>query len=295
MSAAVAAVLAGVSVALLVLGAGRLLGAPPPRTASGDRREPRGLVVRCAPGARLAGRLRRAGLGIPPDTFVAAVAAAAVIAALLMWAVLRLPLAAPAAAAAVLGAAVGVVRSADRRYAARLAAQLPGTAQLLASALRAGLSLRQALTRAARDAPEPTAGELRRVVDELALGARVEVALDGLAERVPSRELRVMVTAIVVQLRTGGNLARALAGMAARLEERERLARELRGATAQARLTAWLVAALPLAGAAMAEVAAPGTVGRLMSTGLGPVVIGMSAALYASGMLLVRRLGRVEP
>ena len=130
---------------------------------------------------------------------------------------------------------------------------------------------------------------------ELELGSRLEAALEGLAERVPAHDLRIMVTAILVQRRTGGNLARALGALSDRLEERARLARELRGATAQARMTAWLVAALPLGGAVMTEIAAPGTLARTLGQGIGSRPPGASAGLYALGVLGIRRIGRVEP
>ena len=87
---------------------------------------------------------------------------------------------APVAAAAVVAAAASLVRSADRRHLVRVEAQLPGVAQQIAAALSAGLSLRQALTRAARDAPEPTRAEFARAVAELELGSRLEAALEGL-------------------------------------------------------------------------------------------------------------------
>ncbi len=132
------------------------------------------------------------------------------------------------------------------------------------------------------------------MADELALGTRVDDALGGLAERVPSHDLRVMVTAILVQRRTGGNMARALAGLADRLDDRARLARELRGTTAQARMTAWMVAALPVAGGAMVELSAPGTLGRTLGGGAGPILLGAAACLYAVGALCIRRIGRVE-
>jgi tight adherence protein B len=167
-------------------------------------------------------------------------------------------------------------------------------AHALAAGLTAGLSLRQALSRVARDAPDPVAGELRAVVDELALGARIETALAELTRRLPSRDVRVMVTAILVQRRTGGNLARALAVLADRLDERARLDRELRGATAQARLTAWLVAALPAGAGVMAEVASPGTVRRVVGEPPGSLLVVVSVLLYTAGVVWVRRIGRVE-
>src|SRR5207253_2710940 len=142
---------------------------------AGSLSSPRGgLVARLAAGRRLAGRLERSGARLGPDAFVALVAALAVGAGLLAWTLLRIVALGPLAAIAVLAGARGLLASADRRYALRVAAQLPLVSQQLASGLGAGLSLRQALGRAAQDAPEPAAAELRRVVAELGLGARVD-------------------------------------------------------------------------------------------------------------------------
>jgi tight adherence protein B len=168
-------------------------------------------------------------------------------------------------------------------------------AQSLSAGLAAGLSLRQAITRTARDAPRPAAEELRRVVGELTLGARIDDALEALCARVPDPDLRVMVSAIAVQRRTGGNLARALADLHVRLDERGRLARELRGATAQARMSAVLVGALPVVGGVVAEVAAPGMLARTLGQGPGLVLLVAALALEALGVLLVRRLSRLDP
>ena len=286
-----AAAVAGLSAALVVVGVRRIVAR---RRVVPASRERAAVMERWHGGRRLSARLRRAGLPVGVDAFVGLVALAAVGAAIACAAVLGLPLLAPGAAAAVLASAWALLSTADRRYAERVAAQLPGVAEHLASAVGAGLSLRQALARAAADAPEPAATELRRVADELALGARVEAALGGLAARVPSHDLQVMVTAILVQRRTGGNLARALATLAGRLHDRARLTRELRGATAQARMTAWLVAALPIAGGAAVEVAAPGTLARALGEGPGPALVAIASALYLAGALLIRRIGRVE-
>ena len=254
-----------------------------------------GPLARSDAGRRLAARLARGGIPLGPDAFVAVAGAGALAAAVLSYSALRIPIAAPIAGAVAIAVAVAVVRSADRRHLARLEAQLPGVAQQLAAALGAGLSLRQALARAARDAPEPACAELSRATAELEMGSRLELALEGLAERVPAHDLRIMVTAILVQRRTGGNLARALGALSERLEERAQLARELKGATAQARMTAWMVAALPIGGGVMTEVAAPGTLARSLGQGPGPLLLLVSGTLYAVGVIAIRRIGRVEP
>lgn len=293
MSALAATLAGGASATLLILGVRRMAAAAGHRGGTSARRP--GPIARRPGGARLAARLARAGLPLGADAAVALCAVTTLAAAALAYGVLRTPLAAPLGGAAVLAGAAAFLGTADRRHLARLETQLPGVAQQLSAALGAGLSLRQALARAARDAPEPVRGELARCVAALELGGRIDEVLDALAERVPARELRIMTTAILVQRRTGGNLALALGRLSERLEQRSQLARELRGATAQARMTAWLVAALPLAGGALTELASPGTLARDLGQGPGPALLAASATLYAAGVVLIRRVGRVEP
>jgi tight adherence protein B len=254
-----------------------------------------GPLGRTTAGRRLATRLRLAGLALSPEAFVAATALLAACAGIAAWLVLRRPLLATVPAVAVIAAARAVLGSADRRHRARVAAELPAVARLLSTGLGAGLSLRQALVRAARDAPEPAAGELRRVVAELSRGARIDEAVETLGARVPDPDLAIMITAILVQRRTGGDLGRALSALADRLDERARLRRELRGATAQARLTAWLVAALPIVGGLVVELAAPGTLARTLGGTAGLMLVGVAGVLESIGVVAVRRLARVEP
>jgi len=260
------------------------------------RRRDTRVAITWLPGGRaLAARVQRAGLRVDPAVLLLGAVGASVISALVLLVVLRRPLLAlPGLLVGVVGLRV-LLGAADRRHLRRVGEAMPSVAQLLASAVAAGLSLRQAIMRAARDTPDPLGAELRRASGEMDLGARVDDALAGLAQRLPDPDLGLLVTAILVQRRTGGDLARALRDMATRLEERGRLARELRGATAQARATAWMVAALPVVGAALAEAAAPGLIARTASTPIGSVVLGVSVLLQVAGILLIRRLAAVTP
>jgi tight adherence protein B len=245
-------------------------------------------------GRRLAVRLERAGVPLGPDAFVAVSAGAVLAGVPASWALTRSPILTALVPIAVVAAARAVLASADRRHLARVAAQLPDVARQLAGAVAAGLSLRQAIGRAAAESPRPVAGELERVAAELALGARLEEALDGLARRLPDPDVGILVTAILVQRRTGGNIARALGDLARRLDERTRLARELRGATAQARATAWMVAALPALGGLALELAAPGVLVRTLGRGPGLLLLVVAAGLEFAAVLLVRRIARVD-
>jgi tight adherence protein B len=239
-------------------------------------------------------RLERAGAGIGPDAFVACIVGAGAISALLLFVALRRPivlLVGPVVALVVWRVALGLI---DRAHMRRVADAMPGVALMLGSAVAAGLSLRQAIVRTARDTPDPLGVHLRAVSAELELGARVDDALGRLHERLPDPDLGLLVTAILVQRRTGGYLARALRDMSSRLEERRRLAREVRGATAQARATAWMVAALPLLGAALAESASPGLIARSLGHGVGLVILVVSVSLQVAGVVMIRRIAAVD-
>jgi tight adherence protein B len=226
--------------------------------------------------------------------FAGAAAAMGVVAAMAVIAVFRQPVLALVALPVGVTAARLAIGVADRRHLRRVGEAMPAVAQMLASAVAAGLSLRQAIIRSARDTPDPLGAELRRASAEMELGARVDDALTGLCARLPDPDLGLLVTAILVQRRTGGDLARALRDMSARLEERGRLAREIRGATAQARATAWMVAALPLLAAGLAESAAPGLISRTASTPVGAGMLVASVVLQCAGILMIRRIAAVQ-
>jgi len=248
------------------------------------------LLRRTRRGRDLAAALQRAGVRLGPEAFVAGTVLAAVLGGLAAWLLLRTSLVAVGAAGAVAGSAWALVSSADRRYLQRFSAQLPIVAQQLASAIGAGLSLRQAIARAAADAPEPAATELRRLSTDLDLGARIEAALEATVERLPDPGLRTMVIAVLVQRVVGGNLSQALADLSRRLEERTALEREARSATAQARMSAWLVAGLPLAGGVLVEIAAPGTLARTLGQGPGLLLVIVATALQIVGVMIIRRI-----
>lgn len=240
-------------------------------------------VERWPAGRGLARSLARSGVRLGPDAFVAAVAAAAAGGAAMSWALLHSMTLATCAAGAVVVGASSFVRSADVRYTRRLAGQTPLVAQHLSGAIGAGLSLRQAVERACVDLAEPAASELGWLAGQLRLGVRLDDALERFAERIPESGLRMMITAIAIQRTVGGNLAGALATLATHLEERDRLAQEVRSATAQARMSAWLVAALPAVGGLAVELAEPGTLERTLGVG--------RDACCSSGQWCWRRLG----
>lgn len=187
-----------------------------------------------------------------------------------------------------------VLRAARERYRRSVEAGAGAIALGLADALGGGHSLRGAIAEAASGLAGAPGQELRRVAAELALGARTEDALDALRARARSHGVDTIVAACLLQRRSGGDLARLLRDCARALEDQERLLRDARAATAQARFTGAIVVALPLAGAALAELASPGYLRSLAGSFLTAWLAGLAVIMQVAAAVLIRRLGRVR-
>jgi tight adherence protein B len=138
------------------------------------------------------------------------------------------------------------VRFKGRRRLRRFAEGLPDVLQLVAGSLRSGFSLPQAVENAAKDGPEPIAGELSRALAESRLGVPLEDALDRVAERMSSTDLTWTVMAIRIAREVGGNLAEVLLATAETMRERGRIQRQVRVLSAEGRLSAYVLLGLPL-------------------------------------------------
>jgi tight adherence protein B len=204
------------------------------------------------------------------------------------------PLAGIALASAGPWAIARVLRAARERYRRSVEGGAAAIALALADALGGGHSLRGALSAAAGGVAGAPGQELRRVAGELALGARTETALEALRARVRSHGIDTIVAACLLQRRSGGDLARLLRETARGLEDQERLLRDARAATAQARFTGAIVVGLPLAGAALAELASPGYLRSLAGSFLTAWLGGLAIAMQVAAAVLIRKLGRVR-
>jgi tight adherence protein B len=223
---------------------------------------------------------------------LAAVAAGALCAA--GWLVAG-PLAALVLAAAGPWAANRALAVRRGRRRADLAAAAPAVARALADALAGGHSVRGAIAAAADGGGlDGAAGaELRAAAAALEAGAVTDDVLDALRRRAADPGWDTLVTAILLQRDAGGDLAQLLRGLAERLETARRAEADAHTATAQARFTAWLVAALPAGAAVLAELGSPGSVASLVAEPLTAALLAASAALQATAILAVRRIARV--
>jgi len=139
-----------------------------------------------------------------------------------------------------------VLRYLAARRTKRFEAVLPDVLMLVATSLASGFSLLQALDAVAKDAPEPAAKEFSRALAEARIGSDVSDALEHMAVRMDSENMRWTTMAIRIQREVGGNLAETLRTTAATLREREMLRRQVRALSAEGRLSAYILIALPI-------------------------------------------------
>ncbi len=169
-------------------------------------------------------------------------------------------------------------------------AALPEAIDILARALRAGHSVVGALEMLAENAQEPAAQEFGEVFKQLNLGLPIRNALMQLLERVPSADLRVLVTAIMVQKDTGGNLVEILDRTVFVIRERLRIQGEIQVQTAQGRLTGWILTALPVVMMLLLNVVNPGYSSILFHDPVGRKLIYISLGMLAVGGWVIRHI-----
>jgi tight adherence protein B len=124
--------------------------------------------------------------------------------------------------------------------------QLGDGITLMANSLRSGYSFLQSMDLVSREAPAPMSSEFRRVVQEIGLGLSTEEALGNLLRRVPSDDLDLLITAVNIQHEVGGNLAQILETIGHTIRERVRIKGEIAVLTAQGRISAYVITALPI-------------------------------------------------
>ncbi|GGU36236.1 type II secretion system F family protein [Streptomyces violascens] len=172
--------------------------------------------------------------------------------------------------------------------------QLPELSRILANATQAGLALRTAIAMAAEEMEAPAGEELGRVTDRLAMGESLDDALGELADRLPSRELVVLVTTLVLANRAGGTVVSSLRNLTTTLDERKETRREVRTTLAQVTVTAYAVPGFGIAALLMLNAVMPGALDRMTGALVGQAAVLVSIALYALGFFVVRRLSRID-
>lgn len=187
-----------------------------------------------------------------------------------------------------------IQRSRARRRAAALDAALAPALQLVIDQLRVGRTLPAALDAASESADEPLASILTRVVNVHQLGTPLADVLDTVAAEEENRHLSVIASAIGLHSRQGGSITEILATVVESIEEADRLRRDLLTLTADARLSANVLLAMPVGALIITSLLSPGYATPLINTPIGRLLSGIGLALGAIGVMWLRHLARPE-
>jgi tight adherence protein B len=245
--------------------------------------------------ARIARRLESAGMALKPAEWVLVHAGIAVAAAVVGG---LLTGGNPVITVAFLGFGaiapwvyLGFVRS--RRLRA-FHDGLADTLQLMSGSLSAGLSLAQSIDTVVREGVEPIASEFKRVIVEARLGVALEDALEGVADRMESKDFSWVVMAIRIQRQVGGNLSELLNTVAATLREREYIRRHVRALSAEGRLSCWILGGLPPVFMAYVTLSKPDYMHPMFSTPIGLAMCAVMLMMLGAGIFWMTRVVKVE-
>ena len=184
---------------------------------------------------------------------------------------------------------IGLGVMADRRRAA-FADQLDDSLQLIASSLRAGHSLLQALASVAREAEQPTSVEFARIINETRVGRQLNDSLDETAARMQSEDFTWVTQAIAINREAGGNLAEVLDGVANTIRERNQIRRQVKALSAEGKLSAYVLMALPFGIAGFLMFSNPEYMAKFTQSVIGYGLIGASVVLFVIGGLWLRKV-----
>jgi tight adherence protein B len=186
-----------------------------------------------------------------------------------------------------------MVRGKNKRL-NKLNDQLPDMLTMMANALKSGFGLMQSMDLVSKELEHPIATDMRRMLQDINVGSSTEVALMGLAERSGSSDLDIVVTAMLIQQSTGGNLAEILDTVGHTMRERIRIRGEIKTLTTQQVMTGFIIGLLPVFIALAITVLNPEYINLLFTRTVGNVMLAGGVMMELIGMFLIKRILEIE-
>ena len=168
--------------------------------------------------------------------------------------------------------------------------QLPDALDLMTRALRAGHAMSSAIELVGLESPAPLGPEFANVFQQQKLGIRFRDAMLEMGERVPSNDLHFLITAILVQRETGGDITEILERTSYVIRERARIDADVRTRTAQGKLTGWILGLLPVVMLILINLMSPGYSHILFHDPTGQKLLYAGAAFIVVGGLVIRKI-----
>ena len=173
-------------------------------------------------------------------------------------------------------------------------AQFPDALQFISRAMRAGHAFSVSLEMLHKEFAEPLAGEFRRAFEEQNLGLPIDTALEKLARRMPMLDVQFFVAAVILQKRTGGNLAEILDKLSTLIRERFKLRGQIRSISAHGRLSSAVLTAIPIAVGIMMYFVNPAHMRFFVEEEIGRLMSGLAVGFVILGYLVMRQIVKIE-
>lgn len=234
--------------------------------------------------------LMQAGVKLRPSEFVGIAFGIAMLLALLMAVFTKNIL------AEVLGIVIGFVipfiyvKGLQAQRLTAFSRQIPDALSLISSAIRSGFSFQRAMMMVSEEMPNPISEEFQRVINETNVGLATDAALTRMAARVPSYDLQLVVTAVIIQQQIGGNLAEIIDNIAETIRERIKVEGEMAALTAEGKISGVVLVALPIVLGVLISIINPGYMKPLFNDSLGGLIVAVAICLQIFGAIIIKRM-----
>lgn len=176
----------------------------------------------------------------------------------------------------------------------QLSSQLPETLSILSNGLRAGFSFTQAMTVAANELDSPIKDEFSRIVRDNSIGKTLDEALMDFSERTDDEDIDMLITALIIQRKVGGNLAEILDTIGDTIRDRMRIRGEVKTLTAQGRMSAIIISLLPFGVALFIFIMNPDYIMELFKSTIGIIMVGAALVMQLVGMYIIMKMSNIE-
>jgi tight adherence protein B len=187
-----------------------------------------------------------------------------------------------------------ILNSKRSRRQRMIADQLPETLDFLSRILKAGHSLTTGIQMVADELPMPLSGEFRRCYDQHSLGQPLEESFKEMASRIESPDFAFLITAILIQRQTGGDLSEVLGNISGMIRARIRLAQQVKSKTAEGRFTGYILVAFPAAMFLIMYGMNPEYTAIMYQTTKGLCLLGVAVGLQVMGLLAIRKITKIR-
>ncbi|RRC91085.1 pilus assembly protein [Erysipelotrichaceae bacterium OH741_COT-311] len=187
-----------------------------------------------------------------------------------------------------------IINMARKKRMKKFADQLNDALLIIGNSLRTGFTFRHSLARVTEDLPNPIAEEFRRVVREINYGAKLEDSLGACAERMNSRELAMINSAVIIQQRTGGNLADIIDRVNETITERIKLKNSIRVMTSQGRASGVIIGLLPIGLVFLVSLIRADYMATLFTTRIGNILLMIAVVLEVIGFIVIRKMVNIK-